>query len=145
MAIVHSKSRTKPSGGLRRLHRKKKKHEIGRPFVPVIVGDEARKTIRGKGGNLKTRMLRAGVANITSGKKIVRAEIKKVVENPSNPFFVRRNIITKGAIIETDKGFARVTSRPGQDGEISAVILKDYEPAKTRGKKTKPMKKPAKK
>jgi small subunit ribosomal protein S8e len=35
----------------------------------------------------------------------------------------RRAIITKGAIIETSKGNARVTSRPGQCGIINAVLL----------------------
>jgi small subunit ribosomal protein S8e len=36
---------------------------------------------------------------------------------------VRRNIVTKGAIIETDAGQARVVSRPGQDGQVNAVLL----------------------
>lgn len=135
MAIVHSKSRTKPTGGLRRLHRKKKKFELGRPFVPVIVGKETRKTIRTKGGNTKTRLLKTETINLCHGKKIIRATVKKVVENPSNPFFVRRNIITKGAIIETDKGYARVTSRPGQSGQISAILIKTYEPVKKLKKK----------
>jgi len=135
MAIVHSKSRTKPTGGLRRLHRKKKKFDLGRPFVPVIVGEETRKTIRTKGGNTKERLLKAETVNICHGKKTIRATVKKVVENSSNPFFVRRNIITKGAIIETDKGYARVTSRPGQDGQLSAILLKTYEPVKKLKKK----------
>jgi len=36
---------------------------------------------------------------------------------------VRRNIITKGAVIKTEKGPARVTSRPGQHGIINAILL----------------------
>ncbi|MFB6184110.1 MAG: 30S ribosomal protein S8e, partial [Haloarculaceae archaeon] len=44
-------------------------------------------------------------------------------ENPSNPNYARRNIITKGAIIETSEGRARVTSRPGQDGQVNAVLV----------------------
>jgi small subunit ribosomal protein S8e len=130
MAIVHTKDLKKTTGGRRRHHRKKKKADIGRPFVPVTVGEETRKNLRVRGGHQKVRMLQAGVANLAVGRKIQHANIKRVVENPSNPFFVRRNIITRGSIIETDKGYARVTSRPGQDGHISAVLLKDYVPAK---------------
>lgn len=132
MAIVHTKDLKKLSGGQRRRHRKKKKADLGRPFVPIIVGKDARKTIRTRGGTSKTRMLQADTANLAAGKKIQHAKITRVVENPSNPFFVRRNIITKGSIIETDKGFARVTSRPGQDGQVSAVLLKDYVPVKKK-------------
>ncbi|MDO5821049.1 MAG: 30S ribosomal protein S8e, partial [Methanobrevibacter sp.] len=33
------------------------------------------------------------------------------------------NIITKGAIVETEIGNAKVTSRPGQDGIINGVLL----------------------
>ena len=50
-------------------------------------------------------------------------DILDVVENKANPNFVRRNIITKGAIVETSKGNAKVTSRPGQSGVISGVLL----------------------
>ena len=56
--------------------------------------------------------------------KTSMASITNVVENPSNPNFVRRNILTKSAIIETDKGLVRITSRPGQDGVINGVLIK---------------------
>jgi small subunit ribosomal protein S8e len=50
--------------------------------------------------------------------------IKTVTENPANRHYVRRNIITKGSVIETSKGKARVTNRPGQEGMITAVLIK---------------------
>ncbi|MCE4622698.1 MAG: 30S ribosomal protein S8e, partial [Desulfurococcales archaeon] len=34
-------------------------------------------------------------------------------------------IIVKGAIIETTEGKAIVTSRPGQDGVVNAVLIKE--------------------
>ena len=46
-----------------------------------------------------------------------------VIENKANPNYVRRNIITKGAIVETSAGKAKVTSRPGQDGVINGVLI----------------------
>ncbi|HHC19323.1 MAG TPA: 30S ribosomal protein S8e, partial [Euryarchaeota archaeon] len=36
-------------------------------------------------------------------------------------------IITKGTIIETEVGLARVTSRPGQVGIINAVLIQSRE------------------
>ncbi len=52
-----------------------------------------------------------------------KVAIETVRENPSNPNYVRRNIITKGSIIKTEIGDARVTSRPGQDGTVNAVLI----------------------
>ncbi|NIQ06207.1 MAG: 30S ribosomal protein S8e, partial [Candidatus Korarchaeota archaeon] len=54
--------------------------------------------------------------------KTEKVEIKSVIENPANADYDRRGVITKGAIIETSKGNARVTSRPGQHGVINAVL-----------------------
>ena len=36
-----------------------------------------------------------------------------------------RGIITKGALIETELGKAIVTSRPGQDGVVNALLVED--------------------
>ncbi|MFH1511592.1 MAG: 30S ribosomal protein S8e, partial [Candidatus Woesearchaeota archaeon] len=33
------------------------------------------------------------------------------------------NIITKGTIVDTDKGKVRITSRPGQDGTLNGVLV----------------------
>ena len=35
------------------------------------------------------------------------------------------NIITKGSVIQTEKGKAQVTSRPGQHGVVSAVLVNE--------------------
>ena len=46
-----------------------------------------------------------------------------MVENPANIHYVRRNIITRGAVVDTSAGKARVTSRPGQTGALSGVLV----------------------
>ena len=51
------------------------------------------------------------------------AKIITVRENPANPNYVQRNIVTKGAILETELGLVRVISRPGQDGVLNGVRL----------------------
>jgi small subunit ribosomal protein S8e len=55
--------------------------------------------------------------------KTTKTEILSVIENPANPHYVRRNIMTKGAIIDTKLGKARITSRPGQSGILNAVLI----------------------
>ncbi|HHD15393.1 MAG TPA: 30S ribosomal protein S8e [Euryarchaeota archaeon] len=126
MALWQGRSRRKSTGGRYRLHRGKRKSEIGREQQITVVGKTTRKRVKTAGGNLKFRVLTSDVANIHDPKKnkTFKATIKTVLENPANPHYVRRNIITKGAIIDTNKGKARVTSRPGQDGVINAVLLK---------------------
>ena len=64
--------------------------------------------------------------------KIKKLKILNVIENPANPHLVRQNIITKGCIIETEMGKARITSRPGQSGVLNAVLI---EPKKQEDKK----------
>ena len=49
--------------------------------------------------------------------------LKTVLENPANRHYVRRNIITKGTIVDTEKGKAIITSKPGQEGCINAKLL----------------------
>jgi ribosomal protein S8E len=56
-------------------------------------------------------------------RRTVVSAIETVVENTASGHYVRRNIITKGAVIKTAAGNARVTSRPGQDGVINAVLI----------------------
>ena len=65
------------------------------------------------------------VANVfdPGTKKSFKVEIKTVLENPADSHFVRRNVITKGAVIDTEKGKAKVTSRPSQDGTVNAVLI----------------------
>ena len=124
--IVQGRSRRKKTGGLYHPYRKKKKYEMGRETIYVKVGEERKKIIRTRGGNIKVRLLSTDIANVFDPEtgKSFKVKIKGVVENPANPHFVRRNIITKGCVIETEKGRAKVTSRPAQDGVVNAVLLK---------------------
>jgi small subunit ribosomal protein S8e len=127
MAIWQGRSLKKPSGGRIILARKKRKRELGREPANTKVGEERekRKIIRTYGGNRKVRLIEALYANVFEGGKGKKVKILSVVENPANRQYARRNIITKGAIIETEVGKAIVTSRPGQDGVVNAVLIKE--------------------
>lgn len=126
MAIWQGRSLKKPSGGRIVLARKKRKRELGREpaFTRVVEDKEERKIIRTYGGNRKVRLVKALYANVFENGKGKKVKIISVVDNPANRQYVRRNIITKGAIIQTEIGKAIVTSRPGQDGVVNAVLIK---------------------
>ena len=82
------------------------------------------KVVRVIGGGLKHKLLSADTVTLhTKDNKVVRAVVEKVVDNPANRHFIRRNIITKGAIVQTDKGLVRITSRPGQHNVLNGVLL----------------------
>ena len=126
MAIAQLRSKRKFTGGLYHRFRKKKKIDFGSDMIPVKIGKDKKKIIRVLGANKKIRLLQTSFANVTNPDthKSQKSKIITVKENSANPFFVRANIITKGAIIETELGLAKVVSRPGQDGVVNAVLIK---------------------
>ncbi|MBR9677049.1 30S ribosomal protein S8e [Candidatus Woesearchaeota archaeon] len=125
MVIIQSKSKRKASGGRYKVRSLKRAYEAGRAPVHTKVGERKAKSVRTGGANKKSKLLSENSINIFNPKtkKIVKALIKTVVENPANRHFVRRNILTKGTIVETDKGKAKITSRPGQTTVVSGVLI----------------------
>jgi small subunit ribosomal protein S8e len=115
----------KVTGGRRRPAQMKRRAEIGLAPADTHIGVDRRRIIRTYGGNDKVRALRATYANVTSqaNGETKKVKIEKVEENGANPNYVRRNLLTKGAIIKTEIGRARIMSRPGQDGIINALLL----------------------
>ena len=124
MALSQLRSLRKKTGGRYRSIRKKVKNKGNLPTLTTI-GNLRKSIIRERGGRLKKRLLTTNIANVydPKEKKHYMCKIETVVNSPSNPNFVRRNIITKGSIIKTDKGNAKVTSRPGQEGTCNAILI----------------------
>jgi len=130
MSVWHGDlHKRKPTGGKRKPYRGKRKFEQGSFPTETVLGEPKRKTERRRGGNLKVKVLSDKYACVTNMKtgKTERAEILRVVKNPANVDYDRRGVITKGTIIETSLGLARVTSRPGQNGVINAVLISEEE------------------
>jgi len=121
--VNHGRSLRKRTGGRLRPNRDRRKHELGSEPTETQVGETKLKTIDARGTGGKVRALRVDTASVATGDGTVAAALEDVVENPSDPNYARRNIVTKGAIVETSAGRARVTSRPGQDGQVNAVLL----------------------
>ncbi len=126
MAQWNLRPNRKPTGGkLNRIGKKVKRNRRREPLFTRL-GEPAKKVHRALGGLLNTILLFDNQANVTDAatKKTKKVRILSVVENPANPHFVRRNVITKGAIIDTELGKARVTSRPAKNGMVNAVLVK---------------------
>ncbi|NHK32254.1 MAG: 30S ribosomal protein S8e [Asgard group archaeon] len=123
MARWQGRSKRTKSGARLKKHHEKRKAEIGRPDAETIIGEPRVKHIRTRGGNTKLRAYRYDQCNLsdpTSG-KTEKVQILDVEANPANKEFTRRKVMTKGALIRTEKGYAVITNRPGQEGYIQAV------------------------
>jgi small subunit ribosomal protein S8e len=119
-----TKKGKKISGGKYIKQRKKKRGELaGHKKATKLSDSEKRKTVRVRGGNLKTFFFRAKFVSLQDKGKSKKVEIKNVVETPSNRFLARQNIITKGTIVDTDSGKIKITSRPTQEGSLNGVLV----------------------
>jgi small subunit ribosomal protein S8e len=125
MTIYHSDlQKRKKSGGKKHPYRGRRRFEYGGTEASTIIGDPNIVKVKVRGGNYKLKLLSGRYVNLNdpSG-KTVRTEIMSVLDNPAGEDLKRRGIITKGATIQTPLGKARVTSSPGQNGIINAVLM----------------------
>ena len=125
MSVWHGdQHKKKPSGGRKKTHRTKRRYEKGSFPTETTLGETRNKTSRRHGAKTKTRLVTTNQANIsdpTTG-KTQKTTITRITRNPANADYNRRGVITKGTIIETPLGTAKVTSRPGQNGLVNATL-----------------------
>ena len=131
MAKWHGISRRKPSGGrLKRpnRYRGKRRTEVSSEAQYAYIGEkDDRKMYRKNAGSQTTRLLSANTVNVNVPKEgtTVKATINSVIANDADPNFIRRNIVTKGSIVDTSMGKVKITSRPGMHGVTSGILLED--------------------
>ena len=119
----HNKKVRTGTGGRKGKFRDKKLAHVGGVFVATKVSDkDVRTKKRRRGGTSSMRLKKAAYINVSSKDGSKKAKILRVIESP-NPEFIRMNIITKGAILETEMGKVKVTNRVGQDGIINGVAV----------------------
>jgi len=120
----HEKKVKRGTGGKRLKFKDKKLCHCGGVFAATKVSDKDVKTgVRGRGGSRRVKIKKAAMINVVmKDGKMKKVGIKRVLES-HNPEFVRMNIITKGAVVETELGKVRVTNRVGQDGIVNGVAL----------------------
>ncbi|HSB46505.1 MAG TPA: 30S ribosomal protein S8e [Candidatus Bilamarchaeum sp.] len=120
----HTKKVSGGSGGRRKKFRDKKLSHVGGVFAATKVSDkELKVNVRGRGGSKGIKLKKANLINVVAKDgKMKKVAIKRVLES-HNPEFVRMNIITKGAVVETEMGKVKVTNRVGQDGVVNGVLV----------------------
>jgi len=125
MVLYQEKSKRTYTGAKIHQAHKKRKSRFGSDPIETKIGNSRKKVIRTRGGNVKIKSYTANMIDVTNlkTKKTERVPIKSLFENKASVDFQRRNILTKGAIVETKVGKVRITSRPGQSGTLSGVHL----------------------
>ncbi len=131
MTQWHEKSNRKETGGILRTRDgvSKRLSQKGGDFTATTMAEENEsKAVKGMGNTTKIKLTKARKASVTD-QKSGKTQVMNIIwvhENPANRLYVRRNIITKGTLIEVEgngnKAFARVTSRPGQTGAVTAIL-----------------------
>jgi small subunit ribosomal protein S8e len=127
MVVWHGEQGRKPTGGEIVIARKKRKYELGNLPVHTKIGEPRISIIKTKGGGRKVRAFSVQFANVLDqrSKAVKKVKILDIVSNAANQHFTRRGIITKGSVIKTEIGNAKVTSRPSQHGTVNALMVEE--------------------
>ena len=125
MVISQRRSKRTSTSSRYKKNRTKRLFEQGRVPSLTKIDERKLKVIRTVGGNHKQLLLNENIVNLLDKKtkKYSKAKIISVLETPANRHFVRRSIMTRGCVIQTEKGKAVITNRPGQEGAINAVLI----------------------
>ncbi len=132
MVQYHKASRTRQSGsgGKRKESSDKKLAHFGGFFARTkLAAEEERMEKRQRGGGTRVVAKTVLFANVAEAGAVKKTKITGVLESMADRHHARENIITKGTVIETELGKARVTSRPGQHGVVNAVLVEKKAPA----------------
>ena len=123
---VENLATSKTTGGRRHPLRIRRKYETDRYPNEAINGAQVTITRHVRGKNRKTALKTIDFVNLATGDaKVKKTKILKVLENDTNNDYKRRGIITKGAILETQEGKCKVVSKPGQNGIVNAILVKE--------------------
>ncbi len=127
MAWHNTLTKRKKTGGKKRAYRTKRIYEQGSQPVETLHGESKRKIVDGITSTKKVKLVKANYVNVSdpSTGMTERLEILDVVSNPANADYNRRGVITKGTVVRTEKGLAKIVSSPGQEGSLSAIVAEE--------------------
>lgn len=125
MSESHGRSKRTKTGAKHKKKRDKIKAELGKTTQKITIGEDNRVKDKARGKTVKLGLRTAGTINVLDPKtkKVKKTKILSVVENKANRHYERMNVLTKGAIVKTDLGDARITSRPSQDGLVNGILI----------------------
>lgn len=125
MARSQARSKRKYTGKKYKHFRKKRKRELERPTIDTAIAPDKKKKQRVMGGNVKLKLFATQFINVTdpSNNKTQKVRILRFEENAASKDLNRRHILTKGAVVDTELGNVKVTSRPGQHGILNGILV----------------------
>jgi len=125
MARSQARSKRKYTGKKYKHFHKKRKRELERPAIETKIGQEKKKHQRTMGGNSKLKMFSSAFINVTdlNTNKTLKVKILKFESNQASKDLNRRHVLTKGTIVETELGKAKISSRPGQHGVLNGILI----------------------
>ncbi|MFX0038667.1 MAG: 30S ribosomal protein S8e [Promethearchaeota archaeon] len=125
MARSQWRSKRRYTGKKYKYFRKKRKRELEGPTLDTEIGPEKKKKKRTLGGNSKLKLFATQFINVTDPgtNKTKKVRILGFEENIASKDLNRRHVLTKGAVVETELGNVRITSRPGQHGVLNGVLV----------------------
>ncbi len=129
MPNVENITKRKVTGGKRRAYRKRRRRERKSQPRLVILGALEVRSRRTRGGNYVDYVASADRINVNTPEGTKNVKITSVIENKASRDYERRGVITKGAIVETELGKVRVTSKPSKSGSLSGVLIEPAQKA----------------
>jgi small subunit ribosomal protein S8e len=123
--MVENLLKRKATGGRRHPHRGRRRYERDRPPIEPVVGKTQVVVRRVRGGGVKVALKAlewVSVSDPSTG-KTMRARVLRLVKNPASRDYERRGVVTKGAVVETELGLVKITSRPSQHGVANGVLV----------------------
>ncbi|MGQ0606013.1 MAG: 30S ribosomal protein S8e [Candidatus Nitrosotenuis sp.] len=122
---VENLATSKITGGRRVPLKTRRKYDMDRFPNEAVTGLQVTVTRSVRANHTKTGLKAIDTVNLAiAGGKVKKTKILKVLENATNSDYQRRGVISKGAILETEDGKCRVVSRPGQQGQVNAILIK---------------------
>ena len=127
LARSQERSRRKYTGKKYKHFHKKRKRNLERPPINAQIGIEKKKKQRTLGGNYKLKLFSSNFINVTdlNTNKTSKVKILKFESNAASKDVNRRHVLTKGAIIETELGRVKISSRPGQHGILNGILISE--------------------
>ena len=127
MARSQERSKRKYTGKKYKYFHKKRKRSLNRPSIETQIGQEKKKKQRTLGGNYKLKLFSSTFINVTdtTTNKTSKVKILRFESNTASKDLNRRHVLTKGAIVETELGKARISSRPGQHGILNGILISE--------------------
>lgn len=123
---IENLHKRKLTGGVKNPNRGRRAYERHGYPIETKINEDERVIKNTRGGGLKVKCLSTQYANVLDpvSKQTKKVKINKLVTNPASKDLTRKGVITKGALVDTELGEAKVTSRPGQAGIVNAILIK---------------------